>query len=195
MPYFCRTSAELPQSERACHLVESGHTGVALIPASASTMHLLASREAALDLPIHPDHSTTSAEVPLSFTLLRLICRFPCGAWCAMAKTGRPVADGVQRAVKMVLRGMLAEDAWAKCGKPTTLANIRRRANDVWKAEEAAQALASDEGDGVSVWSTRQPCVDSRLSGWRTATARLSLRMAGVCRRIQPVRAASESEV
>jgi hypothetical protein len=60
-----------------------------------------------------------------------------------MAKTGRPVADGVQRAVKMVLRGMLAEDAWAKCGKPTTLANIRRRANDVWKAEEAAQALAA----------------------------------------------------
>ena len=26
-----------------------------------------------------------------------------------MAKTGRPVADGVQRAVKMVLRGMLHE--------------------------------------------------------------------------------------
>ena len=36
-------------------------------------------------------------------------------------RAGRPAADGVERAYRMVLRGMPAEQAWRKCGKPTSI--------------------------------------------------------------------------
>ena len=52
-------------------------------------------------------------------------------------RAGRPAADGVERAVRMVLRGMPAEQAWRKCGKPTTPGNIQRRAVALRKAEAA----------------------------------------------------------
>ena len=123
---FCRTAAE-----PACASTSKPNTSWhGVIPASIPT-----DRDSHNPMPdllgAHSGSPTPlchSAEVAPSSLSAPATHRFHWKSATMPFRAGRPSVDGVEREVCMVLRGMPAEQAWLKCGKPTTPGNIQHRA-------------------------------------------------------------------